>query len=48
MTGDAKRLEGYSGYERATELFNDQLASEDNEVWRKHAPQESRPSVEDE
>jgi len=45
---DAERLEGYSGYERATALFNDQLGTEDKKAWREHAPQKPHPSVEDE
>jgi hypothetical protein len=45
---DAERLEGDSGYERATELFNDHLGTEDKEAWREHAPQKPHPSVEDE
>ena len=45
---DAERLEAYSGYERATTLFNDQLSEEDKESWRKHAPNEPHPSMEDE
>ena len=48
VTDDVERLEGYSGYERATELFNDQLGTEDKEAWREHAPQKPHPSVEDE
>ena len=48
VTDDAERLEGYSGYERATALFNDQLGTEDTEAWREHAPEEPHPSVEDE
>ena len=48
VTDDAERLDGYSGYERATALFNDQLGAEDKESWREHAPQEPHPSVEDE
>nr|WP_305148930.1 helix-turn-helix domain-containing protein [Halobellus inordinatus] len=48
VTDDAERLEGYSGYERATALFNDQLGVEDKDSWREHAPQEPHPSVEDE
>jgi hypothetical protein len=43
----AAKLEGYSGYERATALFNDQLGAEDTESWREHAPSGSHPSVED-
>ena len=48
VTDDTERLEGYSGYERATALFNDQLGVENKETWREHAPDESPPSVEDE
>jgi len=47
VTDDAERLDGYSGYERATALFNDQLGAEDKESWCEHAPQEPHPSVED-
>jgi DNA-binding transcriptional ArsR family regulator len=47
VTDDTERLEGYSGYERATALFNDQLGAEDTESWREHAPSGSHPSVED-
>jgi len=47
ITDDAERLDGYSGYERATTLFNDQLGAEDEHSWREHAPQELHPSVED-
>jgi len=45
---DVERLEGYSGYERATELFNNRFGTEDMEAWREHAPQNPHPSVEDE
>jgi DNA-binding transcriptional ArsR family regulator len=48
VTDDTERLEGYSGYERATALFNDQLGTEDTDAWRDHAPSESHPSVDDE
>jgi len=48
VTGDAERLDGYSGYERATALFNDQLGAEDKGSWGEHAPQQSHPSVENE
>ena len=48
ITDETERLEGYSGYERATALFNEQLGTEDTESWRKHASSESHPSVEDE
>lgn len=45
MTDDEERLEGYSGYERATALFNEQLGTEDEDAWRKHAPEKAHPSV---
>ncbi|GAB3330567.1 helix-turn-helix domain-containing protein [Haloplanus salinarum] len=48
ITDDTDRLEGYSSYERATALFNDQLGTEDKESWHAHAPSEPHPSVEDE
>jgi len=48
VTDDADRLEGYSGYERATALFNEQLGEEDKDAWREHAPEASHPSVENE
>jgi len=48
VTDDTERLDGYSGYERATRLFNDQLGTEDEESWREHAPGDPHPSVEDE
>ena len=47
ITDDTERLRGYSGYERATTLFNDQLGTEDKQSWRKQAPSEPHPSVED-
>jgi len=37
---DDGRLDGYSGYERATALFNEQLGEEDKAAWREHAPSE--------
>lgn len=46
ITDDADRLDGYSGYARATALFNEQLGEEEKESWREHAPNESHPSVE--
>ncbi len=46
VTDDAERLDGYSGYERATALFNEQLGTEDEKSWREHAPSEPHPSVE--
>ena len=45
---DDERLAGYSGYERATALFNDQLGPEDKETWQEHSPDEPHPGVEDE
>ncbi|ELZ04971.1 MarR family transcriptional regulator [Natrialba asiatica] len=48
VTDDDERLEGYSSYERATALFNDQLSEEDKASWREHAPSEPHPSVENE
>ncbi|WP_159900240.1 MarR family transcriptional regulator [Salinirussus salinus] len=48
VTDDEDRLEGYSGYERATALFNERLGAEDKESWREHAPGESHPNVESE
>jgi hypothetical protein len=44
VTDDAERLDGYSGYERTTALFNDQLGTEDEKAWREHAPEETHPS----
>jgi len=48
ITDDTERLDGYSGYERATALFNQQLGTEDKESWREHAPEGPHPSVKDE
>lgn len=48
ITDDPDRLEGYSGYKRATALFNEQFGTEDKESWREHAPGEPHPSVENE
>jgi len=48
VTEDAERLNGYSGYERSTALFNAQLGAEDKGSWREYAPQKPHPSVEDE
>ena len=48
VTEDVERLKGYSGPERATELSNDQLGTEDKEPWREHAPENPHPGVEDE
>ncbi|MFB6221286.1 MAG: MarR family transcriptional regulator [Halolamina sp.] len=47
VTGDEERLEEYSGYERATALFNEQLGEEETDAWREHAAEEPHPSVED-
>ena len=48
VTGDDERLNGYSGYERATALFNRRLGEEDATEWQARSPDESHPSVEDE
>ena len=48
ITDDTERLDGYSGYERATALFNQRLGTEDKEAWREHAPAELHPSLEGE
>ena len=48
ITDDAERLEGYSGYERATTLFNEQFGTEDKQSWREQAPEDPHPSTEDE
>lgn len=48
VTDDEERLEGYSGYERATALFNGQLGLEDTSAWREHAVGESHPNVDTE
>lgn len=48
VTDDDERLASYSGYERATALFNEQLGDEDKQDWRDQAPDESHPSVDDE
>jgi len=48
LTDDAERLERYSGYERDTALFNDQLGAENMESWRRHKPQKPHPSVQEE
>jgi len=42
ITDDAERLDGYSGYERATALFNNQLGTEDK-AWREYAPGTTTP-----
>jgi len=48
VTEDTERLEGYSGYERASIFFNEELGEENKESWREHAPDEPHPSVENE
>ncbi|MFB6136764.1 MAG: MarR family transcriptional regulator [Halobacteriaceae archaeon] len=47
VTDDESRLEGASGNQRATALFNDQFGEEDEAEWREHAPEEPHPSVKD-
>lgn len=46
VTDDEPRLRAYSGYERATALFNDRLGEEDEAAWRAHAPNDSYPGTE--
>lgn len=46
ITTDDDRLASYSGYERATRLFNEQLGEEEKDTWREHAPEEPHPSEE--
>lgn len=46
VTDDTERLEGYSGYERSTALFNEQLGAEDKNELREHAPNKPHPSSE--
>jgi hypothetical protein len=46
VTDDTERLEGYSGYERSTALFNGQLGAEDKNELREHAPNKPHPSSE--
>ena len=48
VTNDEERLDGYSGYGRATALFNEQLGAEDEDAWREHAPEKAHPSVDTE
>lgn len=45
VTDDRERLEAYSGYGRATTLFNEQFGAEERAAWRERAPDESHPSV---
>lgn len=46
VTDEIDRLENYSGYERATALYNEEFGEEDVEAWREEAPSEPHPSVE--
>jgi DNA-binding transcriptional ArsR family regulator len=46
VTDDTERLDGYSGYERATVLFNEQFGEEDQGAWCEHSPDDPHPSVE--
>lgn len=46
-TTDEARLREYSGYERATALFNDSLGEEDEGAWRAHAADGPHPGAED-
>jgi predicted transcriptional regulator len=48
VTDDTDRLDGYSGYERATALFNEEVGEEEKQSWREHSPSEPHPSVENE
>ena len=47
VTNDTGRLESYSGYRRATKLFNNRLGSEDADAWREEAPEQPHPSAGD-
>ncbi|SFC59489.1 MarR family protein [Halobiforma haloterrestris] len=47
VTTDDRRLESHDGYARATALFNEQLAEEDGEAWKEHAPADPHPSLTD-
>ncbi|MFC6723603.1 MarR family transcriptional regulator [Halobium palmae] len=47
VTTDDDRLQSYSGYERATALYNERLGRESKDEWQEHAPEESHPSLED-
>lgn len=48
ITNDEERLEEYSGYKRATALFNEQFGNEEKDAWQEHAPDEPHPSVDTE
>lgn len=45
LTSDTDRLQNSAGYERATQLFNEQFGPEDRDDWEAHAPAEPHPSV---
>lgn len=47
VTDDDSRLGDHAGYERATELFNEQLGREERDAWYDHAPEDPHPGVED-
>jgi len=44
---DEERLQEYSGYERATALFNERLGEESEAEWRDHAPDKPHPNAGD-
>lgn len=46
LTSDADRLQSSADYERATQLFNEQLGREEKAAWEAHAPTDPHPSVE--
>ncbi len=48
VTDDVDRLEGYDGYERATELFNERLGEESKDTWHEHAADGPHPNAENE
>ena len=43
---DEERLTEYTGYARATAMFNDQLGAEDKEEWKEYAADGPHPSSE--
>lgn len=45
LTSNTDRLQSSADYERATQLFNDQLGAEAKDDWEAHAPAEPHPSV---
>ena len=48
VTDDTERIEGHSGHERVTALFDDRLGAEEADAWHDHGPSESHPTVDDE